>query len=1053
MKNDELPPKIKSPAGLVCGLMLVILCVLFWRCFLPGYVYFSNDGPLGIQNCGWLKPPQAFFGQWLDLYSMGWGAGASFPDADSLVRWVLHPVGYAKFYVPISLFILGYGAYFFFRRSGLGALASILGGLAACLTTNYFTDGAWGAAPAVVAFGLDFLALGALAKKDERLPYWVAPALAGLAVGFNVTEAADIGGLFSLVVAVYALYRNFVTENDELTPNKRVVGLLCVNLSLLALLAVVIIKDFGPVFLALLVAVGIISNWSLLSKGTIAKRLGLGVVYTWFLTTFAVFMAAYSIVGMISSSITGISGTKQDAQTKAIRWDFATQWSLPKRETLSLIVPGLFGNRVDYSDERAYWGGMGRDASWDRFYHQKLQPGDTVDLAMPPEGQTTRLQINNNGDLALPSIAPIKAAGMTRGELQTYLSSTPLKGASIEYGVGFMRHTGRGFYFGLPVIILGLWAALQSFRKNDSVFQLPERKMIWFWSIVAVISLLVAHGKFSLFKELYYWIYTVIPYSSTVRSPEKFLHVTNMSMLVLFAYGVFGLNRRYLATALSNVPLGVRFRNWWGRAAAFDRRWVVGSVLATILALVGWLTYAIMRPAVEKYLVEVQFGPELAHAITGYSLLQVAWFFVFLTLNCGLLLLIFIGTFSGRRAAWGGILLGVLLVWDLGRADMQFSNPWKNHGMDAWTYGFWNYQEKYEVGDLNPICKVLADKPYEHRVKKLPFRVPDQFYLFVQLYDIEWNQQIFPYYNIENMDIPQLPRYPTDMEAFERATAFPGTHPFTRHWELTNTRYLLGPAGYLDVMNQQLDPGLGRFRIVSNFRLGAKPGVENPRTLAELTAIPSPQGEYALFEFTGALPRVKLYSNWETNSPADVSGFTTNGLDANQQQVLQMVGTNDFLTLRRLMSPSFDPTRAVLLSQPIAASPNSAATNQNPGDVDFTSYAPTHIKLKANATTPCVLLLNDRYDPMWRVSVDGKPAELLRCNYIMRGVFLQPGQHEVEFRYRQPVKMLFINVAAIVVGIGLLGFAIVRTGKEPDVNGQAVKTNSEKTEKVTSQPR
>lgn len=1059
--NDAKPPIIKkSPAVLFCVLMVAILSVLFWRCFLSDYVYFSNDGPLGMQAAAFQKAPQGFFGQWFDLWSIGWSAGASVIDADTILRWILHPVGYAKFYVPISLFILGAGAYFFFRRSGLRPMAAILGGLAACLTTNYFTDAAWGAAPAVLAFGMDFFALGALAKKDERLPFWIAPSLAGLAVGFNVMEAADIGGLFSVLVAVYVIYRSLVNENDELTPSKRIVGLFCINFSVLALFAIGIMKHFSPIVLVALLIGGAILNWFLLSKQMVPNRLGLGTVYAWFVGAFAVLMAAYAMVGFLTTSVTGINGTQQDMQTKAMKWDFATQWSLPKRETLSLIVPGLFGDRVDYGDERAYWGGMGRDASWDRFYHEALRPGDTVDVAMPGDGQVARFSINNNGDLALPSMAPIKAAGMTRGDLQNSLSTTPLKGASIEYAQGFMRHTGRGFYFGLLVVILGLWAAFQSFRKNDSVFSLFDRKMIWFWSVVGLLSLLVAHGKFSPFAGIYYWIYTHVWGLSTVRSPEKFLHVTNMSMLILFGYGVHGLDRRYLSGALSNVPFGARLRNWWGKAPAFDKRWVVGSAVAIVLAFVGWITYAALRPAVDSYLTEVQFGPRLAHAITGNSVRQVAWFVAFLTMDCALLLLIFCGAFAGRRAAWAGVLLGVLLVWDLGRANMHYTNPFL---ADRWDYGFWNYKEKYEVGELNPICKVLADKPYEHRVKKLPFRVPDQFYLFMQLYDIEWEQQIFPYYNIQSMDIAQLPRYPTDLEAFERASAFPGTHPFTRLWELTNTRYLLGPAGYLDVMNQQLDPGQQRFRIASVFRLGGKPEVENPQTLPELTAIPVRPGDpeltddrvpkYALFEFTGALPRVKLYSNWQSNNPADVTNFTTNDLDGNQFQVLQMVGTNDFLTLRKLMSPSFDPARSVLVDHPLPAPANSAATNQSAGDVDFVSYAPEDIKLKANATAPSVLLLNDRYDPGWKVFVDGKSAELLRCNFIMRGVFLQPGQHEVEFQYRQPIKMLCINAAAFVIGIGLLGFAIARTRKGPVLDSEPVNPNPEKPEKVKAESR
>jgi uncharacterized membrane protein YfhO len=71
-----------------------------------------------------------------------------------------------------------------------------------------------------------------------------------------------------------------------------------------------------------------------------------------------------------------------------------------------------------------------------------------------------------------------------------------------------------------------------------------------------------------------------------------------------------------------------------------------------------------------------------------------------------------------------------------------------------------------------------------------------------------------------------------------------------------------------------------------------------------------------------------------------------------------------------------------------------------------------------------VLLLNDRFDPHWSVLVDGKPAELLRCNFIMRGVYLTPGEHTVEFRFTLPKGPLYVSLTAIGVGIFLLGFLI-----------------------------
>lgn len=976
MKETKSPAATKTSGWLACLLIAAVLIFLFWKCFLPDYTHFSNDGPLGFQHAALLQLPQGFFGQWCDLWSVGWSGGASVLDMDSFLHWALGPLGYSSFYIPIALFILGCGAYFFFRRSGMSAEAAILGGLAACLTTNYFSDGCWGAAPAVFAFGMDFFALGALAKRD-RLPFWVPPALAGMAVGLNVVEATDIGGLFSLLIAAFLLYQSLVENSAPL-----------------------------PV------------------------RVGRGVGRVIIVAVFAGFIGGYGILTILGTSVKGIAGTQQESQTKAQRWDFAVEWSLPKRETLSLIIPGLFGDRVDYNDERAYWGSMGRDASYDRYYHLKLQPGDTIQLAVPGTANVATLEVNSNGDLSVPPMAPIKAAGLTRFELQSALNDSPLKGAAIQYTSGFPRHTGRGVYFGLLIVIIGLWAAFQSFRSAGSVFAVRERRFIWFWSVAALIALLLAHGKYSPFASFYYWLYTVLPYASTVRSPEKFLHVMNFSVLILFGYGVEGIKRQYFDAPLVSTSLSARLKTWWARAAAFDKRWVTGCVVAIFVAAGGALAYTIYRPAVERYLQDVQFPPDLAHMIAGYSLHQVLWFILFLVLDCGLLLLIFAGVFAGRRAKWGAILLGVLLVWDLGRADMQFNNPFSSR----WDLGFWNYKEKYEVGDLNPICAILANKPYEHRVQQLPdppFRVPQQSFLFKNLYDIEWLQQIFPYYNIQSLDIEQLPRYPEDMIAFERAAAFPGTPPFTRHWELTNTRYLLGPTGYVDVMNQQLDPVLKRFSVVKAFRVEPKAGAEQAQALAQMTAVPTPQGEDALIEFSGALPRVKLYSKWETNSPESLRSFTTKGLDGNQLAVFQTTGTNDFLTLKKLVSPEFDPSQTVLLSQPIAAAPNSATANQSAGEVEFASYAPTDIKLNAKAATPCVLLLNDRYDPMWQVWVDGKRAEMLRCNYIMRGVFLQAGQHDVEFRFRQPVKMLWVNVAAIFVGLVLLGYAVVVTRKQP----------------------
>ena len=47
-----------------------------------------------------------------------------------------------------------------------------------------------------------------------------------------------------------------------------------------------------------------------------------------------------------------------------------------------------------------------------------------------------------------------------------------------------------------------------------------------------------------------------------------------------------------------------------------------------------------------------------------------------------------------------------------------------------------------------------------------------------------------------------------------------------------------------------------------------------------------------------------------------------------------------------------------------------------------------------------VLVLADRWEPEWRVQVDGQGADLLQVGGLFRGVMLPPGAKEVVFEYR-----------------------------------------------------
>ncbi|MEI6194891.1 MAG: hypothetical protein WCS42_11250 [Verrucomicrobiota bacterium] len=877
-------------------LLLLVLVVLFWRSFLPGIVHFSNDGPLGLQNAAWLHLPEGISGQWCDLNSIGANAGQSAPSVLTLIRWGLGSVGFAKFLAPVALWILGVGAWFFFRQSKFSPLAAVLGGLAAALNSTFFSTACWGVAAQQIALGMGFFALGLIVSNTAETPAltrWLRLALAGLCVGINVIEAADIGAIFSLFIAAFVFFRAL---NEEGVPA--------------------------------------------------LQKIGRGLLRTAVVAGFAGFIAMQTVMALIGSSITGIAGTGQDTETKAAHWDWATQWSLPKAETLAVFVPGLFGYKMDTPNNMMpafqdaykggqYWGGVGRDPAIDRYFDSGRQ-------GAPPAS-------------------------------------------------GFMRFIGGGTYVGILVALLAAWAIAQSFRRENSVFTANQKRMVWFWAAMLALSLPLAWGRFAPFSREadslgFYALLYHLPYFSTIRNPVKFILVFSWIVVILFGYGVNALSRRYLdVPAGGSSSVSGQLMAWWDKVRGFDRNWTMGCAVAVVGSVLAWLVYAAQRPALVRYLQLVGFDQGAAQQIAAFSSGQVVWFIFYFAAAVLLCTLVLAGVFAGKRARLGGVLLGALLLLDLGRANL----PWIIH---------WDYAQKYEVGSLNPIVGFLKERPYESRVAALPFRSPEQFQLFDQLYRIEWAQHLFPYYNIQSLDIIQMSRMPADLAAFEAAlqARSPEDSAFLlpRRWQLTNTRYLLGPAGFLDIMNSQLDAGQQRFRVLQRFDVVPKPGIERPTKLEELTAVTSPNGAYALFEFTGALPRVKLYSRWQ-------------------------VSTNDEATLRILGDKNFDPLQTVLVSTPLPAAPS---TNQISGLAGFKSYRPTDIVFETKSELPSVLLLNDRYDGNWRVLVDGRPAELLRCNFIMRGVYLPAGSHTVEFQFRLPDGPLKITLAAIACGVVLIGF-------------------------------
>ena len=227
-----------------------------------------------------------------------------------------------------------------------------------------------------------------------------------------------------------------------------------------------------------------------------------------------------------------------------------------------------------------------------------------------------------------------------------------------------------------------------------------------------------------------------------------------------------------------------------------------------------------------------------------------------------------------------------------------------------------------------------------------------------------------------------------------------------RMWELTGTRWILAEKRFVDLLNQALDPQQKSFRIHSDFNLMPKEGRTDPRSLDDIKAEIVTNGTFAIIEFTGALPRAKFYSSWQ-------------------------VHTNDSTCLSELASEIFDPQEQMIVNgQAPSPSTNNPAGGTN--SVRIVSYQPREWRMEVENAAAGVLLLNDKFDDDWSVTVDGRPETLLRCNYLMRGVYLEPGKHTVVFSYRIPSRGLYISVASILVGVLIAGYLGFSSRKKPD---------------------
>ena len=89
------------------------------------------------------------------------------------------------------------------------------------------------------------------------------------------------------------------------------------------------------------------------------------------------------------------------------------------------------------------------------------------------------------------------------------------------------------------------------------------------------------------------------------------------------------------------------------------------------------------------------------------------------------------------------------------------------------------------------------------------------------------------------------------------------------------------------------------------------------------------------------------------------------------------------------------------------------------GDTIFeTTYAPNRLTYHSRLSRPRIAVFSEIYFPWgWQATVDGKPVEIGRVNYVLRALNLPAGNHTVTFEFKpQSVERAeSISVASIIL--------------------------------------
>ena len=296
---------MKHPHLLAILCLACVVVATYYAVLLPPRTIIAQDSPTASVALGRQRILEGKKIVWNTDGYLGRGGGVVTLSPYTPLNVLLPPQYFNSILFPLGVFLVGVGMYLFCISIGLTSVPAFTGACALMLSSDFITSTFSGHGGKFVmwAFLLFTLWLLTIAIQKRSL---LAFLWCGICGGIGVGAALDTGFIVSVCLAAWAVLLVWQTRGD--------------------------------------------ARWGRLAAGFAVAAVA------------AFIYSSSMVVSLLGLANQGQGSIAQEQRSAEEQWNWATQWSLPKAETLTLIMPGFFG----FADALGspYWGKIGRDARW-----------------------------------------------------------------------------------------------------------------------------------------------------------------------------------------------------------------------------------------------------------------------------------------------------------------------------------------------------------------------------------------------------------------------------------------------------------------------------------------------------------------------------------------------------------------------------------------------------------------------------------------------------------------------------------------------------------------